>query len=106
MSWGKKIYIDKDFTTEVQNKRYFLRQFAKKLKNADGSLKVRMGDHRIFINDKPFTCSGENIVAFKKMDADFLHTILEKASMEYAILLNTTDEPRADQMNGFSNKLQ
>lgn len=92
---GSNIYIDKDYTTDVRNKRFFLRQFGRNIKKADNTLKVRFGDYRIFINDKPFTCSGEHILAFNKADAVFLQNLVDKASLNFTIVVNASETSSA-----------
>lgn len=100
---GSNIYIDKDYTTDVRNKRFFLRQFGRNIKKADNTLKVRIGDHRIFINDKPFTCSGEQILAFNKTDAVFLQNLVDKASLNFTIVVNASETSSAAGNGDVSN---
>lgn len=77
---GSNIYIDKDYTFDDRNKRFLLRQLGKQVKNADKFIKIRYGDYRIFINDKPYSYDGDKITAVCKSDADFLKTILSKVN--------------------------
>lgn len=82
---GTNIYIDKDFTAEERSNRYFLRQIGKSVKKADKHAKVRQGDHRVFINDKPFSCVGEKIIASNKSDAESLRKLLSTVNFECVI---------------------
>lgn len=82
---GSKIYIDKDYTADERSKKYFLRQIGKNAKIANNCVKVRHGDHRVFINDKPFSWAGGKIIAANNLDAIFLRDLLFKANFECEI---------------------
>lgn len=96
---GSKIYIDKDYTADVRNKRYFLRQIGTNVKKVNKHIKVRYGDYRIFIDDKPFSFTGEKIIAVNNSDAEFLKNLMSKANYECNIEVkdsqNLNTEPAA-----------
>lgn len=91
--FGTSVFIDKDYTADERNKRYFLRQIGKNVKLADKHIKVRYGDHRIFVADKPFTSNGDHIVAGSKADAEFLSNLLSKVNYVCNIIVRDSHKP-------------
>lgn len=85
---GTSVFIDKDFTADVRNKRFVLRQLGRNVKLSDKNIKIRYGDHRIFIADKPFSCNGDKIIAVNNADAEFLKKLLSKSNYECNIEVN------------------
>lgn len=88
---GSKIYIQKDTTAIERNKMYNLRQLSKCLQKFDGSLKIRNGHSRIYINDKMYSWSNGNVVASKAADVDFLQSLLAKANYACNVVLNNNN---------------
>lgn len=84
---GSSIFIDKDYTAVERNKRYFLRQIGKNVKLADKNIKVRYGDQRIYVADKPFASNEDKVIARNKEDAEFLRKILFKVNYECNIVV-------------------
>lgn len=89
---GTDIFIEKDWTTEEREKRFQLRSLAKKLGN-ESSLKVRLGDFSLFVNDKHFTWQDGKIVASSSDDAQFLGIILAKLHCDCEVIVNTRQKP-------------
>lgn len=85
---GSNIYIDKDYTADERNKRYFLRQIGKNVKKADKNVKIRYGDHRIFINDKAYTYVGDKVIASNKPDAEFLQKMFANVNFACKVDVN------------------
>lgn len=90
---GSNIYIDKDYTMDERSKRYFLRQVGKNAKNADRQIKIRYGDSRLYVDDKPFYCADEKIIAANKADAEFLRKLLSKANYACDIEVKEVTKP-------------
>lgn len=82
---GSKIYMDKDYTAEERSERYFLRQIGRNAKIANNLVKVRHGDHRVYINDKPFSWARGKIIAANNADAEFLRGLLSNSSFDCII---------------------
>ena len=88
---GQNVFIQKDFTPQEQKVRYNLRQLSKKIKSKDKTIKVRLGDLCIFVNDKKFTWSNQNIVAFSKQDLETLNKLFKKFKFNDNIIIS--DKP-------------
>lgn len=73
---GQRIYINKDYTEVEQNIRYQLRNLSKNLTRANKTLKVRLGEFCIFIDNNKFTWANGKIIASSNNNAEFLRKIL------------------------------
>lgn len=85
---GTSIYIQKDYTAQEQHIRYNLRQISKNIRDKNRSLKVRLGDLTIFVNDKKFNWFNNKVIANSQFDADFLKDIFIKCNISYEIIVN------------------
>lgn len=75
---GKPIYIQKDYTEDEQNVRYNLRQLSKDISKKDSTVKVRLGEFCIYINNYKYTWSKYKIMANTGADAEYLNKLLNK----------------------------
>lgn len=85
---GSSIFIQKDSTAEERHKMYNLRQLGKNIRKIDGSLKIRHGHSRIYINDKMFTWANGNAITSKAADADFLRRLVAKANYNCNVIVS------------------
>lgn len=91
---GVPVYIQKDYTEEEQSTRYNLRMISKSISKKDATIKVRLGEFCIFVENKKYTWSKGNVVAYCSNDADFLLNILEKCGhlVEVVVRNNLPDK--------------
>lgn len=73
---GQNIFIQKDYTEEEQNVRYNLRQISKNIAKHDKSIKVRLGEFCIFINNNKYTWSNGKILTNSDNNAEYLSKLL------------------------------
>lgn len=77
---GQQVYIQKDYTEEEQNVRYNLRQLSKKITQINQSVKVRLGEFCIFINNIKYTWSSGKVIAYSNNDAEYLNNLLTECN--------------------------
>ena len=85
---GRSIYIQKDFTAQEQHIRFKLRQISKIIRDKNSSIKVRLGDLTIFIDDRKFTWNNNKIIAFSGSNVEFLKNIFSQCNINNEIELN------------------
>ena len=85
---GKSIYIQRDFTAQEQHTRFKLRQISKNLREKNKSLKVRLGDFSMFVNDKKFVWNDNKVIAYSTSDAEFLRNIFIQCNINEDIDIN------------------
>lgn len=79
---GQNVFIQKDFTEEEQHVRYNLRQLSKKITKGDKSVKVRLGEHCIYINNNKYTWSNGKVYADSANNAEYLKMLLLQCNFE------------------------
>lgn len=93
---GSSIYIQKDYTTQENKKRYHLRILGNKLKSI-GGINVKMGDYSIFVNNMAFTWQDGKIIAKSNTDAAALRKLLVQIGLEdEEILVKTYSSNRVN----------
>lgn len=92
---GSSIFIQKDSTADERHKMYNLRQLGRNIRRIDGSLKIRHGHSRIYINDKMFTWLNGSVVATKAPDAEFLHRLILNAKYDCRVVVGTNNSAAA-----------
>ena len=90
---GRRIYIQKDYRSEEQQVRFNLRQLSKNIKDKDKSIKVRLGEFCIFIDDRKFAWSNNNIVSFTSEDYVYLEDIFKKLKLKNNIIMSKKQRP-------------
>lgn len=73
---GHEVFIQKDYTEEEQNVRYNLRKLSKNITKANESVKVRLGEFCIYINNNKYTLSSGKVYADSANDAKYLKKLL------------------------------
>lgn len=85
---GKTIFIQKDYTEGEQNVRYNLRQLSKGISKSKQTVKVRLGEFCIFINNIKYTWSMGKIMANTSADAVFLNNLLTECNYPADVCIN------------------
>lgn len=77
---GQMVYIQKDYTEEEQHVRYQLRKLSKNISQCNESVKVRLGEFCIFIDNNKFTWSNGKIVSNSANNAEYLSKLLAECN--------------------------
>lgn len=85
---GRREYIQRDYTTQEQHTRYQLRQINKKIRNKNSSINVKLGEFNITIDNKKFTWSNNNVIAFSNEDMNYLENLFKQLDCNYTIIVN------------------
>lgn len=92
---GQDVFIQKDYTEDEQNVRYNLRQLSKNISKANDSVKVRLGEFCIFINNNKYTWSNGKVCADSVNDAEYLKNLLSECNFVIDVCIkdsmNTVD---------------
>ncbi|GBP12700.1 hypothetical protein EVAR_70832_1 [Eumeta japonica] len=95
---GRRVYINKDYTNEEQNKRYKLRKLRRSIAACNRSVKVRLGEFCIFVENKKYTCDGNEIIANSNQDAVFLRSLTAEHENPFEIGVRV-NQPDMEAMN-------
>ena len=78
---GRSVYIQKDFTANEQNVRFKLRKISNCIKEKNKSIKVRLGDVCMYVNDKKFTWHNNKVMANSVSDSDFIKKLFNECNI-------------------------